>query len=78
MEDASAHQEMPESETKSTSKIRSGTIVFTWNNTNKKKVPYWIVPDGLEDDPYLVEKVLEAMKLPAPNLILRFSRLKQP
>lgn len=77
LQDESAHRLMQMSSSRISATIKSGTIVFSWNQSNQRKVPYWLVPDGLADDPFFVEKVLQAMKLPAPNLILRFSRLKQ-
>ena len=58
--------------------IKRGCILFTWQNgLRQSKVPYWIVPDDMMNDPLLVEKVVSAMDVVEPNLLLRFSRVKQ-
>ena len=41
-------------------------------------MPYWIVPDSMMNDALLVEKVVEAMGLMEPHLLLRFSRVRTP
>ena len=57
--------------------IKRGCILYTWQNgLEQAKVPYWIVPDEMINDPLLVEHVIQAMGLMPPNLLLRFSRVK--
>ena len=61
------------------SSIKRGNIMFTWRDgLAQKKVPYWIVPDSMMNDPLLVEKVVDAMGLMEPHLLLRFSRVRTP
>jgi len=64
---------------KRTGGITKGYLLYTWREDLKqRKIPYWIVCDSMMKDPLLVEKVMQAMGLTEPNLILRFSRVKKP
>lgn len=66
--------------------IKKGGLLYTWKrgkakehvHTERKKIPYWIVPDSMLNDPNIVKKVAEAMGLMEPHLLLRFSRVGTP
>ena len=72
-------EELKESEKRSDD-IKKGYILYTWNHDlQQNKIPYWIIPDSMvENNPLVVEKVLQATGLMEPHLILRFSRVYQP
>jgi hypothetical protein len=41
-------------------------------------VPYFYIPDGLMEDPLMLETIMGKMRLSLPNLILHFSAIQLP
>ena len=69
----------PEKQLTLTDPMLQGTICFSWEDGRfLKKVPYFIVPDGWENDPALLDRVVQGMNLTMPNMVLNFNPVKEP
>jgi len=76
---SAVRQEFAGGSTAGYDRVKKGHIVYQWDDGEQsRRVPYFLVPDVLMNDPRMFELVLERMRLPHPNLLLHFSALRLP